>query len=252
MSRATSDVVIDLARVPLFKAALVRGVDMGVGRAAVVFEMGAKKAIRGGQGGADGALPGQVWGLRSRPGGFPRSQSGQLRNSITSEREAWAKYLVGTNLAHGKWMEYGSNPRAKNKKYLAIPLNYKAARLQKTAGSAGLRAIPGLEIIARLKNGRGFLLGFKAGRKRVRIDAAKRGAAIKAKGGTTQQIVSGQLTASRKDEPMFVLKKSVRILPRAWLLPTMANTANQRTAAKVLNDTVKAEVRAALAGGKSA
>lgn len=214
-------VTIDLSRVPQFQAALLEGVDRATGRAAIVFEAAAKTGMQTLGGGAAG----QVWGTHSQPGQFPATQSGQLRNSITSERSAYANYRVGSNLAQGKWMEFGSNPTAKRGKYLTVPLNYEASRLLKTHGS--VRNIAGVGIIARTR--RGWLMGFRAGLKRT---------------------VRGRASVVRKTKPLFALVPSVRILPRPWCLPTMASVTNQQAALGVFKSTLSGAVRGELAGAK--
>lgn len=221
MTAGITNVRIDLSRVPKFRAVLARAVDRGVGRAAIVFEAAAKTAIRN-TGGA-GVGGGKVWNKPSHPGGFPASQSGRLRNSITSERASWAVYRVGTNVAYGKHLEFGAHPRAKRGKYLTVPMNYEASRLLKRAGS--VRNIPGLKIIARTR--RGWLLGFKAG---------------------TSRVVRGKTSKVRNTKALFALVPDVTILPRPWLLPTKVSKANQAAALAEFRKTVDAGIKSAIAG----
>lgn len=209
MTAGITNVNIDLSGVPNFKAVLGRAVHRAVGAAAVSFQGAAIRAlggVGGGNIGRSGTSSGEVWNVPSQPGQFPNRQSGQLVNSVTSEPEGYARFLVGTNLAHGKYMEFGSHPRAKKGKYLTVPLNYEASRLIKR-NNGTIRGIEGLGIIAKTR--RGWLMGWKEG---------------------TERIVRGKRVTTRKSKALFALVPDVQILPRPWLLPTMANTANQRDA----------------------
>ena len=221
MTTGVANVRIDLSRVPKFRAVLARAVDRGVGRAAKVFERAAKVGIQ--RTGGRGVGGGKVWNKPSQPGQFPASQSGNLRNKITSEPASWAVYRVGTNVTYGKHLEFGAHPRAKKGKYLTVPMNYEASRLLKTAGS--VRNIPGLKIIARTR--RGWLLGFKAG---------------------TSRVVRGKTSKVRNTKALFALVPDVTILPRPWLLPTKGSKANQAAARTEFRKTVDAGIKAAIAG----
>lgn len=121
----------------------------------------------------------------SAPGQPPSIQSGHLRRSITARQIGPAEAVAGTSVLYGRVLEYGGVIRPRKSKYLTIPISPLARKA--AAGGLGAGSMPGLFPI---KSKKGNLLLVRG-----------------AKGGGI--------------EPMYALKKRVRIRPRPWLRPAL-------------------------------
>lgn len=104
-------VTVDLSGVPEFQKVLGRAVDMGLARAALVYETANRQIMQttGPRAGVGAGVAGR--NIPSRPGEPPAVQLGQLRQSQTSERGAglFPIYHVGTSSIVGRWMEFGTS-----------------------------------------------------------------------------------------------------------------------------------------------
>lgn len=185
-----------------FKAHMQKAVEAGLQQAGIVVQ--AEMIRRLGQ----NASPSPI-------GSAPGVDTGRLRRSITVERESGLSVVIGTNLAYGRYLEFGARPTAKRVKFLPVPLTREAKMAQRRVGS--VRQIPGLKAI---KTPRGMFLVKHKGGKRARV------------------------------EFWFVLKKSVQIRPRPWLRPSL-DAALPRAQAK-LRDTVAQAIGSFRAGGAAA
>lgn len=140
-------------------------------------------------------------GRASKPGGPPAVDTGSLRRSIQVDRSKLSEDLrnrVGTNLKYGRIQEFGGVVRAKSVKALPVPLTPEAkVLLRRTSGS--IRSLNLTPI--KTKKGDLLLVRMKPGRK----IAQKHG------GGTREAW-----------EPLFILKKSVRLPARPYLRPALA------------------------------
>ncbi len=131
----------------------------------------------------------QHGGSPSKPGAYPNSQTGRLRNDINVAKLGPKTAAVGTATEYGRHLEFGANPKAKNVKYLTVPLNRKAALARRRLGT-----IRSLKLDYRPPAG------------------GKRGGNY---GGVLGKTIGKGPRA--KFEPWFALYKSVRIAPRPWL-----------------------------------
>lgn len=136
----------------------------------------------------------------SRAGGFPHLFTGALARSITLQPSTGgqAEAYVGTNLRYAKGLELGITISAKTTKYLPIPLNPAARRIQSDLSGRSLRTRSDLSPL-KLKDGRLFLVRNKG---------------------------KGQ-----PPEFLFRLKESVRIAKRPYLNPSLRQS-KQRGEAK--------------------
>jgi hypothetical protein len=136
------------------------------------------------------------FGNRSSPGDPPRVDSNTLRKSIsTVPDEANRVVRVGTNVPHGRYMEFGAVIRPKKTKYLPIPLNKRAAQmLRKDAVRSGGLRTQNLALIT--SKGEAYLI---------------------------EQTPSGK---ERKNGAAFALKKQVTIKPRPWVYRSYIKARN--------------------------
>lgn len=156
-------------------------------------------------------------GVHSNPGNPPNVQTGDLLRSIRSQAPTaaeplTARYGAGREAPQGKWMEYGVPLiTAKRTRFLPVPVNYEAEKMLRRLGGTSLRT-------QRLK--------FK-------------------KGKTNAMLV--EMTPSGKKEKsggaVFVLKRSVSIKPRPWLVPSA------KLAAQDMKDTFRRVFAAEMAKG---
>lgn len=148
----------------------------------------------------------------SPAGGPPGKKRGQLRNSIQTALQKPMIARVGSNLRYGDAHEFGSPSkevpiiRAKNVKYLPVPVNDAAKRLHESKGTRSLRTMGTFRLIKPLFGKQVLLVG-DAG---VRTQFYGKDASGKS------------ITVRRNDQPVFVLKKSIRIPKRPFMAPALA------------------------------
>lgn len=136
----------------------------------------------------------------SKPGGMPSRDSGALARSVNSTPARNGSALVGTNLKYAKMLEFGGVITPKTAKYLTVPLDREEFRRVRRQSHV-LRNNPNIFVL-RSKKGNLILMHRKSkGRGR---------------GNST---------------PIAVLKKSVAIQPRPWLLRSMKMAAKDAQAA---------------------
>lgn len=185
---------------------VIRAANMAVTQAAMEIAKEAKYLVHKG-----------TYGQHSNPGNPPNYQTGELYRSI----RVASPYELGTPLTarvgsgkeapQGKWMEYGATIRAKNVRFLPIPINLPAqimlrrlgSRYASSAGVVGSLRVFNLKLIK--KDGKAFLMEMTTKGKKI-----KKGGAV------------------------FVLKRSITIKPRPWLVP----------AAKLATDAARARFKA--------
>jgi hypothetical protein len=102
-------------------------------------------------------------GVPSAPGGYPNTQSGRLYNNIFYVSPASMgtpmQAHVGTWLPYGHILHTGGTIKAKNGKYLAIPINARAKQMSKS----GLSLRNYKMVYRRKKDGRKFMFEDKKG-----------------------------------------------------------------------------------------
>lgn len=195
---------------PAFMQRTMGQVQAGVAAAAEVLSKSMKDtlATRAGAGGGLGSGAGGA--MPSNPGSPPAYQRGGLHRSIHASNAVVTgnrvSSSVGTKLKYGAFLEYGAHPRAKGGGALLIPLQPEAHRLLER----GL-----------VKNNPQLFMVKRPGKAPILARKGPRGAIV----------------------PLFVLKKSVVIKPRPWLMPSL-NRARVAMA--------QAFVRAASVGSKAA
>jgi len=147
----------------------------------------------------------------------PNHQRGGLANSIQVQAIG-NKAIVGSNLPYGHIHEFGGVIRAKKTKYLPIPLNMSARALAEKGGTGGLKTKGTFKLISP-NFGRTLLLvrdtKFKA---KMYIN----GADGKRKYKTLQNT-----------EPVFLLKRSVRMPKRPFMAPALARARNNPAMVRV-------------------
>lgn len=132
---------------------------------------------------------------QSPPGSPPGKQTGHLGRSIQIDDSDLHTGLsagvftvrVGSNVPYAKIHEIGGKISAKKAKALTVPLNKKARKM-----AAGVRSVRELDLVFIKRKGKPPLLAKSHGGKQARI------------------------------EPLFILKKSVRIPRRPYMVPTLA------------------------------
>jgi hypothetical protein len=83
-------------------------------------------------------------GKPSAPGGFPNSQTGDLRRSFNFTAASGGVAYAGSNNKVAKWLNFGVTIRPKGKR-LAIPLNNRARLLSRQNGGSARAAIAALK-----------------------------------------------------------------------------------------------------------
>jgi phage gpG-like protein len=76
--------------------------------------------------------------------------TGNLRNSISAEPYDDTSVIVGTNVEYAAIHEYGGTIKAKNTKYLAIPITNSAKKFKPREFPGGLRVVPYSNMVAGL------------------------------------------------------------------------------------------------------
>ena len=144
----------------------------------------------------------------SPPGMPPANKRGMLRNSIQVQASGKLSAIVGSSAFYGWVHETGNNGKpihAKNVRFLPVPVNDAARRLHEKKGMQSLRSYP-MRLIIPMFGKQALLVG----------DAGVR----------TQQYVTGadgkRKTDVRKDQPVFVLKRSIRMPKRPFMAPALA------------------------------
>jgi hypothetical protein len=128
----------------------------------------------------------------SAPGAPPGTDKRTLRNSIAYNLTSDTTSRVGTNVPYGKHLEYGFTARAKGKGGLPVPLNKEARKMLRDAAvsKTSLRNV-----------GHGLVFIKRRGKPPLLVKTSGKGT----RGGKSWI-------------PMFVLKKSVTVAPRPWVL----------------------------------
>jgi hypothetical protein len=127
----------------------------------------------------------------SAPGSPPAFQTGKLAGAIhfvhPDQLGTPGHAAFGTNVMHGKYMEFGAHPVAKGKA-LPVPVNVKAKQMLQRLAGQSLRT------------------------EKMRLQKRPGKAPL-----LVEQTASGK--KDKKDGAVFVLVKSVRIAARPWLRP---------------------------------
>lgn len=132
----------------------------GVTAAAIELE----STIREGFGHSHGMTP-------SKPGAYPNTQFGDLRNSMGHTKASMGVAFVGSGLPYARYLNDGAVIRPGGKA-LVIPLTYQAKRLLNQYGGSPRRAINALKYggkkIAFIRTSHGLLVAQSIGGKHAR------------------------------------------------------------------------------------
>jgi len=146
-------------------------------------------------------------------GGKPMSATGRLRNSIAGLSQGEAVY-VGTNTAYGRLQQYGGTVVPTKAKALAIPLNRAARRA--SVGVQSIREIKGLVFIR--TKGKAGQIGILAKRARSSYDSDTGEISKSATSKFAEYKTRGGKKKVGLFEPWFVLRKSVKVRARPYLM----------------------------------
>ena len=145
-------------------------------------------------------------------GGPPAKHRGMLRNSILVEMAGPMRARVGSNLPYASVHEFGGVIRARNVRFLPVPINDAAKRLHEKKGTSSLRQMGSFRFIKPMFGRQALLVGDNG----VRTQSYGTDASGK------------RITIRRNDQPVFVLKSSVRIPARPFMRPALARSRNNR------------------------
>lgn len=151
----------------------------------------------------------------SSAGSPPAKHRNLLSNSIQTEMGGPLFARVGSNVAYGPVHEFGVPSkevpaiRAKNVKYLPIPVNEAAKRLMQRKALQSLRVMGNFRFFMSKKNNL-IMIGDK--KERFEFNA-------KDSAGKTIRV-------RRSDLPVFVLKKSITMPKRPFMAPALARARN--------------------------
>lgn len=172
------------------KRALGPAVDAGVSEMALVLADAAARSMGRDHG-----------GVPSAPGMSPNSQSGHLRNSIVyvtpGRLGTPGRAAVGSNAPYARILEQGGTIFPKSVKYLPVPINKAAKKMLNATSDRGAGGVGPQSSLRRfklqliVKDGKAMLL---------------------------EKTATGKI---KKNGAAFVLKKSVRIKPRPYLVPAL-------------------------------
>lgn len=147
----------------------------------------------------------------STPGTPPNIQRRGLSRSI-QVKQSGISVIVGSNLPYGWVHETGNNGqpiRAKNVKFLPVPINDAARRLHESKGTQSLRSYS-MRFVRPMFGKQALLVGDAGVRTEVSVTGAD---------GKRKKVI-------RKDQPVFVLKKSIRVPKRPFMAPALARARN--------------------------
>jgi len=144
----------------------------------------------------------------STPGTPPNIQRRGLSRSI-QVKQSGISVIVGSNLPYGPVHEFGGVIRAKNVKYLPVPINDAARRLHESKGTQSLRSYS-MRFIRPMFGKQALLVGDAGVRTEMSVTGAD---------GKRKKVI-------RKDQPVFVLKKSIRMPKRPFMAPALARARN--------------------------
>lgn len=145
----------------------------------------------------------------SPAGGPPGIQRGDLMNRMQFVLHKPMVVRVGSPLPYDAMHEFGGTITARNVKYLPVPVNDAAKRLHESKGTRSTRSLRTMGTFRLIKPlfGRQVLLVGDAG---VKTEF------------NTKDSAGKSITVRRNDQPVFVLKKSIRIPKRPFMAPALA------------------------------
>lgn len=163
---------------------------------------------------------GSVRFFSSRPGTPPNIQRNGLRKSMQVQASGKLTAIVGSSAFYGWIQESGNEGRpitAKKTKYLPVPINPAARRLMERKGEQSLRAMGTFRLIKPLFGKNALLIGDKKQRANISYDGAD--------GKRKEKNIGG--------EPVFVLKKSIRLPKRPFMAPALKRARGNKTLVNV-------------------
>lgn len=173
----------DFSNLPGVLAKMRKAVEGGIAAAAQDLVIHTTKRVSKG-GGAKSFV--------SAPAGAaPYNQTGALMRGIGRTPVVGLACRVVSRARYSRMLERGGTIRARNKKYLPIPLNYEAKRMQQRLGAGGSLKSYKLDFIPGKPGGNPFLAKITGKGKRQRV------------------------------KRLFVLKKSVRIKKHPFMKPSL-------------------------------
>lgn len=183
---------VNFNRMPNFSRVVERAIGEGLFRAALAHAGFVRTGFT--RAGRYGSAP---------VGAPPNVRRAFLRNAVTAVRVSNKRSASGVQayIPYANIHEHGGTITAKKGKFLVIPVNPQAMRLsERTVG--GLRTIPGVRLF-RTRNGKLFAIASPIGVTRYRKVRGVRKRVIK------------------RDEPLWALRRSVRIPARPYLAPAL-------------------------------
>lgn len=198
------------------------------------FDTASAKAVNAGLTGA--ALAGSGFMKRgmstvgryhpSSPGNPPNVRRGGLRNSITFTESTAFRSSAGSNLPYARIHEAGGVIRPRRGKFIPVPINIPAMRVQEEFGGA-----TATEFFAGVGGGVGYISTFNGGLRRLdlHVERTKEGKLFLV-GKRAKKVgwrVSGPAgrawNLSEKAIPRWALVRQVRMPARPWCVPAVEN-----------------------------
>lgn len=150
----------------------------------------------------------------SAAGSPPNNRRNSLRNSFGAKLDGPLRAIVTTNSLYAMKQELGGEIRAKNVKFLTVPLNVAAMRLSESKAKMSLRNYPFRWVPSRKKG------------------ANNGGILVSALASKAKMYVNDPVTKKRKyilagdAAPKFALKRSVYLPPRPFIKPSWQKVKN--------------------------
>lgn len=148
--------------------------------------------------------------FQSGPKGQPPAiKSNMLANSMTYMITSPVSVRIGPTIKYGEVHEFGMTIQPRTKKFLRVPVNNAAKTLNAKSANASLLALGKFRIF-KSKKGNLIALGQDKVKSRQYVTNAEGKRVVK----------------SSNDQPVFVLKKSVRIPARPFMAPALQWSAS--------------------------
>lgn len=144
----------DFSKMPAVLAKMRKAIDVGVGRAAGVMVLEAKKLVSGG--------PRHTHAGVGQP---PKKQTGQLGRGIGQTAVVGGRCRVVAKARHSHTQEFGRKIYAVRGKALPSPLNPKAERMLERLGARGSLRSYGTLFVVKPGNGKPSYLAMKEGKR---------------------------------------------------------------------------------------
>lgn len=169
-------------------------------------------------------------GISSPPGTPPHVQRGDLLGSVSSTISTVLKASAGSNHPSAMMHEKGGTIRATRSKYLPVPLNLAAQRLLERSGAT-------TQFINGPSGGTGWLTSGGLRNSGVQLDFIPRPGKpplLVGRQGPRRAVGIMRGGGFMDGTPVFILKKSIRLPARPWLMPALDK--NRKAIYEAAND----------------